>query len=162
MKSDLLVHVDLATKLDEALSITHQALGEDPSLEIAREYAEVEEIELDKHRLLEILINLIQNARQALNEAGTDPKRLTLRTKLDGEHVSIQIQDNGPGIEPDVLTKIFNLGFTTKSSGHGYGLHTAANAATEMGGALTADSGGKGEGATFTLRLPLHRTATTS
>ncbi len=162
VKSDLLVHVDLATKLDEALSITHQALGEDPALEIAREYAEALEIELDKHRLLEILINLIQNARQAMNEAGSAPKRLTLRTKLDGEHVSIQIQDSGPGIEPDVLAKIFNLGFTTKSSGHGYGLHTAANAATEMGGALTADSGGKGEGATFTLRLPLHRTATTS
>ena len=58
-------------------------------------------------------------------------------------------------VDPIDGTRVFNHGFTTKSSGHGFGLHTAANAATEMGGSLTADSAGPGKGATFTLELPL-------
>ena len=62
--------------------------------------------------------------------------------------------DNGAGIAPENLTKIFTYGFTTKKEGHGFGLHSAANAAKEMGGSLTASSAGPGQGATFTLELP--------
>jgi signal transduction histidine kinase len=69
--------------------------------------------------------------------------------------VSIIVRDNGIGIPPENLIKIFNHGFTTKRDGHGFGLHSGANAAKEMGGSLTAESNGPGLGATFTLELPV-------
>ena len=74
----------------------------------------------------------------------------------------IQVEDSGLGIPACDLTRIFNLGFTTKADGHGYGLHTAANAAVEMGGRLGAHSAGPGQGATFTLELPSRRTTLTT
>jgi signal transduction histidine kinase len=68
--------------------------------------------------------------------------------------VKVVISDNGIGIPPENMTKIFNHGFTTKKDGHGFGLHSGANAAKEMGGSLTARSDGHGQGAEFTLELP--------
>ena len=62
--------------------------------------------------------------------------------------------DNGIGIPPENLTRIFNHGFTTRKDGHGFGLHSGALAAKEMGGSLTVHSGGTGQGAAFTLELP--------
>ena len=53
------------------------------------------------------------------------------------------------------LGRIFTLGFTTRKDGHGFGLHSAALAAAEMGGSLVAESDGLGQGATFTLELPM-------
>jgi len=64
------------------------------------------------------------------------------------------VTDNGVGIEAGSLPKLFAHGFTTRSDGHGFGLHSAANAAGEMGGRLSAASDGPGCGATFTLELP--------
>jgi two-component system, NtrC family, sensor kinase len=155
VKAELVEEVVLSEKLDEALRITDQAHGADPDLEVVRDYDDLPEVLVDKHRLLEILVNLIQNARQAMSKSG-GPPRLTLRANLHGdERVRLRIEDTGMGIEPDVLAKVFNLGFTTKPDGHGYGLHTAANAATEMGGKLTAESEGAGHGAAFVLELPL-------
>ncbi len=158
VQAELVEPVDLAAKLDEALHITEQACGKDPDLRVTREYEELPEIEVDKRRLLEILVNLIQNARQAM--AGRERRELTLRLHRSGdERLTIEVSDTGTGIPQDALAKVFNLGFTTKPDGHGYGLHTAANAATEMGGSLTATSPGPDEGATFVLELPLRRAA---
>ena len=70
------------------------------------------------------------------------------------DRVKIVVSDNGIGIPPENLTRIFNHGFTTKKDGHGFGLHSGANAAKEMGGSLTARSDGAGKGAEFTLELP--------
>jgi signal transduction histidine kinase len=70
------------------------------------------------------------------------------------DRVRITIADNGVGIAAEHLTRIFNHGFTTKKDGHGFGLHSGANAAKEMGGTLTAHSDGSGKGAEFTLELP--------
>jgi len=63
--------------------------------------------------------------------------------------------DNGIGIPPENMGRIFNHGFTTRDSGHGFGLHSAALAAQELGGSLRAESDGPGRGATFVLELPL-------
>ena len=71
-----------------------------------------------------------------------------------GEDAIIEVIDNGCGISKENLTRIFNLGFTTKRDGHGYGLHSSALAAGELGGALGVKSEGVGQGATFALRLP--------
>jgi signal transduction histidine kinase len=64
------------------------------------------------------------------------------------------VADNGIGIPAENLTRIFNHGFTTRKNGHGFGLHSGALAAKEMGGALAVHSDGPGCGATFTLELP--------
>lgn len=154
VKAELVEDVDLAEKIEEALHITDQAHGQDPDLQVTRSFVELPEIEIDKHRLLEILINLIQNARQAMSKQ--DERRLALSLQKEGEDmVRIEVTDTGTGISEENLAKVFNLGFTTKADGHGYGLHTAANAATEMGGHLTATSPGEGHGSTFVLTLPL-------
>ena len=73
--------------------------------------------------------------------------------KGDGR-IRISVMDNGVGISPENLTRIFSHGFTTRKGGHGFGLHSGALAAREMGGSLTAHSDGPGRGATFTLELP--------
>jgi signal transduction histidine kinase len=65
------------------------------------------------------------------------------------------VRDNGVGIQPNHLAKIFAHGFTTRAEGHGFGLHSSANAASEMGGKLTVASEGFDCGATFTLEIPL-------
>jgi signal transduction histidine kinase len=155
VQADLVEPLDLAARVDEALAITEKAAGLDPSVEIVREYQDMPEVLADKHRLLEILVNLLQNARQALRSCDATPKRLTLRVGRTERSAFIEVADTGLGISAEDLSKVFHLGFTTKPSGHGYGLHTAANAATEMGGKLTARSDGPGKGATFTLEMPL-------
>jgi C4-dicarboxylate-specific signal transduction histidine kinase len=105
--------------------------------------------------VLQILVNLIRNAKYACDEAGRPDKRLSMRVTKGDELVRIAVRDNGIGIPPENLTRIFGHGFTTKKDGHGFGLHSGALAAKELGGSLTAHSDGVGRGATFTLELPL-------
>jgi signal transduction histidine kinase len=109
----------------------------------------------DRHKLLQILINLISNAVQALQHKDVGDRCLRLSTAVNGERVHIEIADNGVGIDPEHLATIFNQGFTTKKNGHGYGLHSSANWAREMGGCLSCRSDGVSRGATFVLELPL-------
>jgi C4-dicarboxylate-specific signal transduction histidine kinase len=119
--------------------------------------ATLPEIFTDRHKILQILINLITNARQALGEKPRNERILRITATCgDGENlVRIIVRDNGCGIAPENMTLIFNHGFTTKKSGHGFGLHSSANAAKEVGGNLTATSDGQGLGAVFTLELPV-------
>ncbi len=79
-------------------------------------------------------------------------------TACGEDRVCFEVIDNGVGISAENLTRIFNHGFTTKKDGHGFGLHSGALAAKEMGGALTAHSDGEGKGARFALELPMRRT----
>ncbi len=109
---------------------------------------------VDKHKVLQILVNLVRNAQQACEDSGRADKELTLRVRAANEHVSIIVTDNGVGIPPENLTRIFSHGFTTRKNGHGFGLHSGALAAQEMGGSVRAESQGTGRGATFTLELP--------
>jgi signal transduction histidine kinase len=69
-------------------------------------------------------------------------------------NVAITVRDNGIGIAPENLTRIFGHGFTTKKDGHGFGLHSGALAAKQMNGSLSVHSDGLGKGASFTLELP--------
>ena len=69
---------------------------------------------------------------------------------------AVTVSDNGIGIEPHNITRVFAHGFTTKKNGHGFGLHSGVLAAQEMGGSLTVHSDGIGHGATFSLELPLN------
>jgi signal transduction histidine kinase len=112
-------------------------------------------LNVDKHKVLQILINLLRNAKYACDESGRGDKQLMLRAANGNGTIKISVIDNGVGIPPENLTRIFNHGFTTRKNGHGFGLHSGALAAKEMGGRLFAQSDGVGKGATFTLELPI-------
>jgi signal transduction histidine kinase len=124
-------------------------------LQLMRDYAaDVPEILVEKHKVLQILVNLIRNAKYACEESDTPDKLLTVRIINGDNRVRITVEDNGVGIPPENLARIFSHGFTTRKNGHGFGLHSGALAAQELGGCLTALSEGPGRGATFTLELP--------
>jgi C4-dicarboxylate-specific signal transduction histidine kinase len=109
----------------------------------------------DKHKILQILVNLIRNAKYALDDGSPAEKKMILRVAANGDRqVKISVADNGVGIPAENLTRIFGHGFTTRKDGHGFGLHSGAMTAKELGGSLTAHSDGPGKGAAFTLEIP--------
>jgi signal transduction histidine kinase len=135
------------------------------ALELVRDFAPLPEVEADRHKLLQILTNLLSNARQALTEspaeAGveTGPKQVTVRlAPRDEARFAIEVEDTGSGISEENLKKIFQHGFTTRKEGHGFGLHASALAARSMGGSVAAFSAGPGRGARFVVELPLRAT----
>ena len=126
-------------------------------VEVIREFGDAPLVRVDKHKVLQVLINVIRNAKYAVSESSRLDKRITVRIGANGNRrVKIAVCDNGIGIAPENLARIFAHGFTTKKDGHGFGLHSAALAATETGGSLFAHSDGPGQGATFTLELPMY------
>ncbi|HWN67050.1 MAG TPA: ATP-binding protein, partial [Haliangium sp.] len=110
---------------------------------------------IDRQATLQILVNLIRNAIEALVE-NDGPRRLEVKAHANGESVCFEVIDNGCGIPEENCVKIFHYGFTTKPRGHGFGLHTSAISAQAMGGSLQATSDGPGRGARFCLTLPKH------
>jgi signal transduction histidine kinase len=128
-------------------------------VELRRDFADAPVITTDRHKVQQILVNVLRNAKYACEESGREDKRITVRIEEILDEVHISIRDNGVGISAEVMPRLFNHGFTTRKSGHGFGLHGAALAANELGGTLTADSAGPGKGATFILTLPLQSQA---
>ena len=120
-----------------------------------RDFAEVPLIQVDKHKVLQILVNVIRNAKYACAELKRGERRVTVRIRTAQQAVTVAVIDTGIGIPRENLQRIFNHGFTTRPEGHGFGLHSSALAAQELGGSLEAQSDGPGKGATFTLTLPL-------
>ena len=140
--------------VEDALRINETGLMRD-EVEIIRDYQELPLSLFEKHKSLQILVNLVSNARHALAASPNRPRRLTVRVGASGEkRLRIQVIDNGQGISAENLARIFNYGFTTRPDGHGFGLHSSALAAQDMGGTLKAHSEGPGLGAAFTLELP--------
>jgi signal transduction histidine kinase len=131
-------------------------------VKLVREYAEVPPILVEKHKVLQILVNVIRNAKYACDNSGREDKQITLRIANGDNTVKISVADNGVGIPAENMTRIFNLGFTTKKNGHGFGLHSGALAAKELGGKLVASSEGLDRGATFTLELPVQKPTPTA
>jgi PAS domain S-box-containing protein len=140
--------IEDALRMNEAAFARHQ-------VQVIREYGEVPPITVEKHKVLQILVNLMRNAKYALDEGGKAEKPIRLRLeRKNGEAIRISVIDNGVGIPAENLTRIFNHGFTTRKNGHGFGLHSGALAAKELGGSLCVHSDGPGKGATFILELP--------
>jgi PAS domain S-box-containing protein len=138
-----------ALKMNEAAYNRHH-------VGLIREFEEVPPILVDKHKVLQILINLLQNAKRACSQSANQERQVTVRIRPNGEGaIRMEVADNGVGIPPENLTRIFAHGFTTQSDGHGFGLHNGALTAKQLGGTLTAHSEGPGKGATFVLELPL-------
>lgn len=141
--------------VEDALQLNKGALTRH-NITIVRDFADVPPILTEKHKVLQILVNLIRNAKYACDDQGADEKHITLRVANGDGRIKISVSDNGIGIAPENLTRIFNHGFTTRKEGHGFGLHNGAIVAKELGGSLTAHSDGPGRGATFTLELPVN------
>jgi PAS domain S-box-containing protein len=139
--------------VEDALRMNTGALARH-EVDLVREYTDDSAVSMEKHKVLQILVNLIRNAKYACDESGRNDKQITLRISKQDPWIRIAIVDNGVGIPAENLTRIFNHGFTTRKEGHGFALHSGAIAATELGGSLTAQSDGWGHGAVFTLNLP--------
>ena len=145
--------IDLVNLVEDSMRMNEGALSRH-RVEVVREYENVPPMNVEKHKILQILVNIVRNAKYACDESGRTDKRLTVRVTNGDGRVRISVIDNGIGIPPENLTRIFNHGFTTRKGGHGFGLHSGALAAREMGGSLTVQSGGLGQGSTFMLELP--------
>jgi C4-dicarboxylate-specific signal transduction histidine kinase len=145
--------VSVPDLVEDALRMNAGSLARH-DVEVVREYEARPVITVEKNKVLQILVNLIRNAKYACDESGRTDKRLVVRSRADASGVDIAVIDNGVGIPAENLTRIFNHGFTTRKQGHGFGLHSGALAAKEMGGTLDVHSDGPGCGAAFTLRLP--------
>ena len=152
-------HLTPIELVEDALRMNSAAF-ERHRVELIRDYATpLPLVNVDRHKVLQILINLIRNAKYALDAGNHTDKRLVVRVERASDGmVAIHVRDNGVGIAPENLARIFNHGFTTKKEGHGFGLHSGANAAREMHGRLSAHSDGPDQGATFTLELPVAET----
>jgi signal transduction histidine kinase len=158
--SGLIEEVSLAQLVDDSLRVAHAGFQRH-KIRVERDYVELPPAPIDKHKVLQILLNLLQNAKQAIKEADPSDRVVHVRIRRESEsRVRIEVQDSGTGLAPESLTRVFAHGFTTKKDGHGFGLHSGALAARQMGGALWAESEGPGCGATFILELPaaLNRT----
>ncbi len=153
--SGVLEKVQIADVLEDALRINSGGL-ERHGVEVVRNFGEVPVATVDKHKVMQIFVNLVHNAKYALDESELADRRITLGIGMSGtDRIRIVVADNGVGIAQENLTRIFSRGFTTRRNGHGFGLHSGSIAAREMGGFLKAESGGIGRGATFTLEIPV-------
>jgi signal transduction histidine kinase len=146
--------IDITHLAEESLRINASGF-ERHAIAIVREYERVPEITVDKHKVLQILVNLLRNAKEACSAGPTEQRRVTIRVGKCATGIQVAVSDNGTGIAAENMARIFSHGFTTKKTGHGFGLHSGALAAREIGGALRAESAGLGRGATFVLELPL-------
>jgi len=162
--------VDITELVDNAIALSFAGA---PDIVVHREYQLVPHLTLDRHKLIQILGNLLSNARHALRDLAQGTRVLTVRLRSErsggspekhqrcdagrpvGQSLAIEIEDTGVGIDAAALERLFEFGFTTRKDGHGFGLHASGNLAKELGGEINVHSDGPGRGARFTLCLPL-------
>lgn len=138
--------------VEDALRMSAESATE---LEIRRDFEELPTFSSDKHVILQILVNLLRNAKHALLDSSSSNKELAIRVFApDDGRAAVEVRDNGVGISPENMARLFSHGFTTKDDGHGFGLHMSALAAKSLGGSLTCSSDGLGRGASFVFELP--------
>lgn len=157
---DVRQDIDVAELLENAIGIIFSDV-ERSLYQIDRECEPDLAIESDKHRILQMLTNVIKNAKDAIVDAHREAGRIEISAAKDpeSEYVVLSVKDNGVGIAPENLSRIFSHGFTTKDDGHGFGMHSCANAARALGGDIQVESEGEGCGATVRLRLPVRSPA---
>lgn len=153
--SGVLEKVPAESLIEDALGMTLESI-ERNGITLTRDIQPVPTLVTDRHKVLQILLNLLRNAKDAAKTRAEAPRAIAVRLRPgENERVRFQVTDNGMGIAPENLARIFSHGFTTKKDGHGFGLHSGALAARQLGGSLTVESEGLGRGATFTLELPV-------
>ena len=153
--SKVIENVDLSALISDAVQMSSSSLSSH-NIEVIREFEEGLIAQTDKHQVLQIIVNLIRNAKHACLDSGNVPRQIKISVAKDSHanQYSISVIDNGIGIRKENFAKLFTFGFTTKDQGKGFGLHSCANTARELGGSLDVLSDGPGKGATFVLTLP--------
>ncbi|AKT37959.1 ATP-binding protein [Chondromyces crocatus] len=147
--------VELNELVEEALRM-HGAALQRHGIEVSRAISRVPAAPLERHRVLQILVNLVSNAKDALVNSKAEPRRIRVAASLCGpDRARVVVEDNGIGLERETMSQVFQLGYSTKAGSRGLGLHWAEGAASAMGGSLSVRSDGAGQGATFTLELPV-------
>ncbi len=149
----MLETVELTALMESALTLSFNDSIE-PEIRIEKHYEQPIHGVLDKHQVLQILVNLVSNAKQAIAQLPLGEGHLSLSIESNAEQILFKIKDNGEGIAAENIEKIFGHGYTTRAEGHGFGLHGSSLNAKQMGGCLTVVSSGPGQGAEFTLMLP--------
>lgn len=150
--------VHLSEVMEDAIKI-HCGAYERHGIKLVREYDSVPQTAVDKHKVMQIIINFLANAKYACDAGKKTEKTVAVRIKrVKEDRVKLEVADNGIGITPENLKRVFSQGFTTRKGGHGFGLHSGALAAKELGGNVSAESAGVGQGATFSLELPIVET----
>lgn len=146
--------VHIQQVIEDALELIAESNAKNGII-VQKAFEALPECWMDRHKLLQILINLISNARDAVMSEKSGPKiiRITLKHSQP-DRARIEVSDNGAGISAENLTRIFQHGFTTRADGHGFGLHSSAIAAGELSGSIKAESQGIGKAATFVVDLP--------
>ncbi len=149
--------VVLSEILNISINFFHNNISKN-NIVIQKDYQEDKSILIEQASLMQILVNLIKNAIDSVvMNTQEQNKKIDISIKqLSKVLIIISVADNGLGILPENINKIFSFGFTTKPDGHGFGLHNCALKAKEMGGSLQAQSDGIGKGAIFILTLPLN------
>jgi DNA-binding LacI/PurR family transcriptional regulator/signal transduction histidine kinase len=150
-----LERIDLSNVIDDALKMQSVMLDK-YQIKIIRNFKTIPQIMAHKNKLLHILINLFNNAKDAMLDTPEKKRQITLTIEYVNQEVSLYFTDTGQGIPPEFLKSIFRYGFTTKQEGHGFGLHSCANYMTEMGGSIWAESPGPGKGATMVLQFKVN------
>jgi signal transduction histidine kinase len=153
--SGLIEELSLAGLVDDALRVVGPEF-QIHEISVSRDFDDLPDIAADRHKIMQILLNLFRNATDAIvhNGGGTARQILVSIRRRQGNRVRIEVKDSGVGLEQQELARIFALGFTTKAHGHGFGLHSGALAAKQMSGSLWAESDGPGMGSTFILEIP--------
>lgn len=158
--SGVFEQVVLTDLLEDVLGIARPSI-ERHHITVRIESDDLPPVTTDRHKVLQILLNLMRNAKDAVTEPGNPCRQITIRMgRVGEERIAISVADNGIGIQAANLVRIFSHGFTTKKDGHGFGLHSGALAAKQLGGSLAVQSEGANAGATFTLELPIHVSGT--
>ncbi len=142
---------DIIQDLAEFLSEEFLQAGVRIDLELANE---IPQIQGDERFLRQMLINLLKNAKAAMNDGGV----ARLATNFNDETIRITVEDNGTGIPEEVLAKIFEPYFTTKIDGTGLGLTMVYKVVKGHGGDITVQSR-PSHGTRFTIQLPIYRRA---
>jgi two-component system, NtrC family, sensor kinase len=155
--SGLTERCSLEELIEQSINI-NQASMKRHEISIERNYEEIDPVVIEKHKILQVLVNLISNAKNALREHDNNNRTIQVSLRIHKNNIQIKIKDNGSGIPEEILTKIFAHGFTTRSEGHGFGLHSSALTIKQMGGTLIAKSDGVDTGAEFILSLPVQIT----
>lgn len=153
--SALMETVSVSKLVDQALTMVEASLSRH-HVEVILDIEPVPDILAVKHKVIEIMVNLFRNAKQAVIEQNGPLRQVRICVKREGlDYIRIEVHDTGVGLSPENLTRVFAHGFTTKQDGHGFGLHSGALSARQMGGSLRAESRGPGLGATFIFELPV-------
>ena len=146
--------VNVRELLATALTLKAQELQ---GVQITRDIPDLPEVWTDRYKLLQIIVNFVGNASDAIAGNELCKRRIAVRAGIIDEWLEIAVEDCGVGIAAELLGRVWEFGFTTKANGHGFGLHSAAVAAQQLGGSVAASSAGCGQGACFSVRIPLRR-----